>query len=682
MTRLLLTATLKAGGIGFWTYDTVTGLVEVDDTLRELLGVQTALVSQLRPDDLVATLHPEDQSSFRQAMAEALGKGGVYKVETRVPRAVGGPVWLEVRGQVVVDPETKTAVLHGVTLDITERKVTEARLRRQTQSLQELATAALAIGASLSAEAVLQTGCEQAARIVGVGDATAMMLGSGGNWSQQIVFSSHHEQPAQKAAHLASSGCFGVVCRQNRTLCLNAAELQGELPGATGFLATPLLDRGGATLGLIALVNKAGAAFTSDDAAVLVQIARITSVAIENARLYLELREADRRKDEFLAVLSHELRSPLNVISGHTELLKLEEPGSQDFLQSLDVIERNTKVQTQLISDLLDVSRIITGKLKLNISTFAVLPVIESALDAVRFAANSRGVKLVLDAPPELGVMTGEATRIQQVLWNLLSNAVKFTPEGGQVDLHVRLSKGAVEFRVQDTGLGISEDFLPHVFDRFQQEDASKTRKYGGLGLGLAIVRHITEQHGGWVWVESEGRGKGATFTVTLPLRGAHAGEGAGDDEARSGVRAKARQRPPQQPVEQPLSDVTVLLTDDQADARELGRKILTRAGAAVVTASSAEAALTLLEEQRFAVIICDVGMPDVNGYDFIERWRRQERARGLRPTPAVALTAFASDSDRSAAIAAGYQVHLAKPVRMKDLVSVVARLSSEASPA
>jgi PAS domain S-box-containing protein len=416
------------------------------------------------------------------------------------------------------------------------------------------------------------------------------------------------------------------------------------------FVYAPKFDDQGRVTGVVAIV---------------IDITARKKAEQEREKLLAHLTEVDRRKDEFLAVLSHELRSPLNVIGGHAELLRYEEPGTQEFFESLDAIERNTKAQTQLIADLLDISRIVTGKFLLDVSAFDINPVIQAAADAVRFGAESKGIGIMLQLDPELGSFTGDATRIQQMVWNLLSNAVKFTPPGGSITLRTMRRAGSIEIQVSDTGKGIHKDFLPYVFDRFHQEDASNTRKFGGLGLGLAIVRHIAELHGGSVEAGSPGRNLGATFTVRLPVRN-HSPREVLDDMDNDKVTHVTRK---------PLQGLSILVIDDQQDAREMVSKAFHHLGAFNNLAPSGAAALELLTIKKFDVIVCDVGMPEMNGLEFMKLWRAIERQRQLPMTPAIALTAYASDQDKQDALEAGFQAHLAKPMKISELSECVASI-------
>jgi signal transduction histidine kinase/ActR/RegA family two-component response regulator len=380
-----------------------------------------------------------------------------------------------------------------------------------------------------------------------------------------------------------------------------------------------------------------------------------------------EAEAVNRAKDVFLATLSHELRTPLTAILGWVRILHDQNNVDAEMSQhGLDVIERNAEAQHQLIRDLLDVSRIISGKLQLDVRQIRLAPVVEAALDSVRQAAEAKSIRLGAEYGDGADLVTGDPDRLQQVIWNLLSNAIKFTPKGGSVGVRVGRHGSDVRVSVSDTGQGISPEFLPHVFERFRQQDGSTTREHGGLGLGLAIVRHLVEQHGGRVSAESDGERRGATFSFDLPIAAVKtpAGEAEGRPDS---------QRPPAGAASA-LGGVRVLVVDDNADARELLALVLGRAGAEVERAASAEAALEMLQQAEVDVLVSDIGMPTEDGYALIGRVRSLTDGRARRP-PAVALTAYASEEDRRRALAAGFDAHVAKPVEPAELVSVIAGL-------
>jgi PAS domain S-box-containing protein len=405
--------------------------------------------------------------------------------------------------------------------------------------------------------------------------------------------------------------------------------------------------------------------------------------AAETARAQAE--EASRLKDDFLATVSHELRTPLNAILGWAQLLRggtHDDP--QELNHGLETIERSAKAQAQLIDDLLDVSRIVAGKLRLDVKVVELTRVIEAALASVRPAGDAKGVRITHVLDPDASLVNGDADRLQQIVWNLLSNAVKFTPRGGMVQVVLRRDESQAQLVVSDTGVGIRGTFLPHVFERFRQADASTTRRFGGLGLGLGIVRHLTELHGGTVRAESDGDGKGSTFIVTLPL-------------ALATVRAGTeRSAAPGRSIPSPgagrdadsdrssLQGVRVLLAEDDPDARDLITRILHDRGAEVTASNSASAAITAFRSARPDVLISDIGMPDEDGYALIARVRALEieSAGGTSVAtaprvPAIALTALARAEDRRRAILAGFQLHLSKPIEPAELAAAVANLAT-----
>ena len=377
---------------------------------------------------------------------------------------------------------------------------------------------------------------------------------------------------------------------------------------------------------------------------------------------------ANRMKDEFLATVSHELRTPLTAILGWARMLKDEQLGEARLLKGLDTIERNARAQAQLIEDILDVSRIITGKIRISSHTVDVASVVEAALDTVRPAAEAKGVHLGASFEEGLGLIIGDQDRLQQVVWNLLLNAVKFTPRGGQVLVLARRCEGETVITVRDTGRGISPAFLPYVFDRFRQDDASTTRSHGGLGLGLAIVRHLVELHGGTVSADSPGEGQGATMSVRLPIRAA------APIVAEEAPRRLSSDPPSVRSQPLALGGLQLLAVDDESDARELIAMVLEHAGAKVTSAASASEAVRCLEELPFDALVSDIGMPGEDGYALMRRIRGapSEATRGI---PAIALTAYARIEDRRKALAAGFQAHVAKPIEPRELVEVIRRL-------
>jgi signal transduction histidine kinase/ActR/RegA family two-component response regulator len=382
-----------------------------------------------------------------------------------------------------------------------------------------------------------------------------------------------------------------------------------------------------------------------------------------------ELEVANRTKDEFLATVSHELRTPLNAILGWVKMLRSGSLSEDKRERALETIDRNASAQAQLIEDLLDVSRIISGKLRLDVRAVDVATVVEEALDSVRPAAAAKSVMLRRTLDPDAGPILGDPDRLRQVVWNLLTNAVKFTPKGGSVHVSLHKRDSAVHITVTDTGQGIPREFVDHVFEQFRQADSTTTRKHGGLGLGLTIVRSLVELHGGSVSAHSDGPGKGASFAVSLPI---------------SPVRSSSFERPPALSLvrtsefrpQNELAGVHVLVVDDEDDARNLLAEILSEAGARVSTASSVASAMDFIARERPEVIVSDIGMPGQDGYDFIRQLRALPASAGGR-TPAVALTAYCRVEDRTKALAAGFNMHATKPVEPTELIAGLASLAA-----
>lgn len=373
---------------------------------------------------------------------------------------------------------------------------------------------------------------------------------------------------------------------------------------------------------------------------------------------------ASRLKDEFLATLSHELRTPLNAILGWSQLILSGNMKSEDIHKGLATIERNARAQNKLIEDLLEMSTIISGKVRLDMQQMDVASLIEAAVESVRPTAQAKGVTLKKRIAPHTGSIRGDSSRLQQIFWNLLSNSIKFTPKGGWVEVFVEQSDSLLEIRISDSGLGISAEFMPYVFDRFRQGDASLTRQYGGLGLGLAIVKQLVELHGGTVQAESAGTNHGSSFIVTLPLSSPNEMD----------TLSVVTQLPSGTDKHQSLAGLKVLVVDDEADAREVVRRMLDQAGSRVLTAEDAAEGMMMLKAEKPDLIISDISMPDEDGYRFITEVRKLPASEG-GTTPAIALTAFAHAEDRAQAIRAGYQDHLSKPVDSAELIARIDHL-------
>ena len=445
-------------------------------------------------------------------------------------------------------------------------------------------------------------------------------------------------------------------------------------------MIVPLIARD-RTLGAITLVHaESGRHYTDEDLAFAHDLARRAALAIDNARLYAAERSAreaadsaNRMKDEFLSTVSHELRTPLNAMLGWTRMLRSGELDEAKRARGLEVIERNAVAQAQLIEDLLDVSRIISGKLLLNIGLVDLRAVIDAAIDSVKPAMEAKQLRLQATVDPTLAPIPADPHRIQQVVWNLLSNAIKFTPKQGTIKLELSRGDARVELTVTDSGPGISREFLPHIFERFRQADSSITRTHGGLGLGLAICRHIVELHGGTINAESRGGGQGATFTVDLPVAPPSL---PGEAVAAIGPAPSG----PQLEFPAELCGLKVLIVEDEQDARDLLAAVIEKGKGRAITVGTVAEALAALQRESPDVLLSDIGLPDEDGYELIRKIRALDPARGGR-IPAAALTAYARAEDRRKALVAGYQTHVPKPVEPAELLAVIASLMRFSRP-
>ncbi len=401
--------------------------------------------------------------------------------------------------------------------------------------------------------------------------------------------------------------------------------------------------------------------FTDQDLRFVEQVALRAGLAIENARVYIDARDANRLKDEFLATLSHELRTPLNTLLGYARMLSEGVIPPTKQRRAVEIIERNATSLSQIVADVLDVSRIISGKLRLELQPADLPAIVREAIETVRPAADAKAIRIVTVLESLDNVVQADAQRLQQVIWNLMSNAVKFTPQGGRIEVRVRQDDPDVVIEVVDSGIGIAADFVPYVFDRFRQADSRFSREHGGLGLGLAIARHIVEMHGGQIDVSSEGVGKGATFRVRLPT-------------AAMASDAATQPMPAKMPTQR-LAGIRVLAVDDQEDALAMLRDALEAAGADVTTAVGAEEAIRLIELAPPDVLVSDLGMPGMDGFELIRRVRGSTNVRAQR-LPAAAITAYARPEDRALALESGFQVHMPKPVDLGEVVRVVGSLA------
>ena len=526
-----------------------------------------------------------------------------------------------------------------------------SRHRLSGSALDALAAVANSVAVGIERKRAEERVAEQARVMLTlnrIGEAVASELDR-----EKIV---HMVTDAATGLTAAASGWFDPAFRGEQV----ARVADTGRPGGRSLLSVPVKGRDGAAIGGLIFGHPQTGAFTEEHERLAVGIASWASVALENAQLYARAQEVSRAKDEFLAVLSHELRTPLNAILGWSRMLRDGHVAPARVQHAVSVIERNARLQTQLVEDLLDVSRIISGKLRLEMQPIDLPTIVHSALDAVRPATSNKQITMREVIQPGVGAVTGDAGRIEQVIWNLLANAVKFTGANGEIVIELRDAGGAAEIVVSDTGQGIAPDFLPHIFDRFRQADAGTSRAHGGLGLGLALVRALVEAHGGTVTAVSPGLGQGAVFTVRLPLQ----------PQIAAAVPAPSAARA------QPITGLRALVVDDDADSRELLTLTLTAAGAVAIVASSVREALRLLESERPDLLLTDIGMPEQDGLDLIRIIRAMPAESGGR-IPAIAVTAYASSAEKALALNAGFDRHVAKPYEPAAVLDIIAALTA-----
>jgi PAS domain S-box-containing protein len=663
-----------------------------------------------RPEQVVgwgwqSTHDPDVLPRMLQRWHESIRTGNPFEMEFPIRGADGQYRWFLTRVNAVRDRLGHVVRWFGTNTDVDQVKRVEQALRDESNVLELLNSTGSALASQRDLRSLLQTVTDAATGISGArfgaffynakneqGDSFTLHTLSG---TQGIDFE-RYGQPRATALLGPSLRSEQVVrsddITQDPRYGKSAPHMGVPLghPTVRSYLAVPVIARSGEVLGCLFFGHPEPGIFTERTERIVGGIAAQAAVAIDNTRLYeaaqsaaeerklllesersarAEAERTSQMKDEFLATLSHELRTPLSAILGWAQVLRRGSRDQADLQRGLQTIERNARAQAQLIEDLLDMSRITSGKVLLDMQTVAPALFIDAAIETVRPAADAKNIRLERHYAADAGVIAGDPARLQQVIWNLLSNAIKFTPRDGLVSISLRAVADQVEIAVQDTGAGIAPEFITHVFERFRQGDASTTRQHGGLGLGLSIVKHLIEQHGGTVRVESEGEQRGACFTLQLP---------AANLQVLSQRSDRATYQPPAPPTPdlllRDLSGVTVLVVDDEPDARELIKRILSDCHATVIVAASARAAIACFLRQPPDVLVSDLGMPDIDGFGLLSQVRALDRANGGQ-VPAVALTAFARSEDRLRALEAGFAAHISKPVEPSELIATVARM-------
>ncbi|HLL75894.1 MAG TPA: ATP-binding protein [Pyrinomonadaceae bacterium] len=601
----------------------------------------------------------------------------------------------DARLRAIIELQQKAASLEAV----------KDELETQVEDLRRLHEMSVGLTGTLEVEAVLREVLRSALAVQGTDMGLLSLYEPDADGLSVEAHSGFGEEFLKEIALVPrGAGACGTCYEQRRRVVVEDVETDPlfapyrEAARAAGFRAvhsTPLVTRAGNIIGVLS-VHFSRPHRPSDRETRLIDLyARMAADIIENARLHRRVQEelaeraralaseqaaraeaeaANRMKDEFLATVSHELRTPLNAIIGWSHMLRSESFDEATVSRALATIERNAHSQAQLIEDILDVSRVVAGKLRLNVGPVDLASVINAAVDSVQLAADTKGIRLGVALDPSARHVSGDAGRLQQVVWNLLSNAIKFTPEGGRVEVRLGRDGRDVQIKVSDTGQGVAPEFLPHVFDRFRQADGTSTRRHGGLGLGLSIVRHLVELHGGTVTADSPGAGLGASFIITLPPAPSSARGRRGIAAALPGEEAGARHAPLTT-----LEGVRVLLVDDDRDTLGMLAAVLTACRATVQTASSADDALEALRWFKPDVLVSDLAMPGEDGYSLIGRLRSLDAEAGGK-IPAVALTAYVRVKDRTRALSAGFNMFVPKPVEPNELIAAVANLAESAA--
>lgn len=633
---------------------------------------------------------------------QSIDTGEPFEMEFPLRGADGKFRWFLTRVNPLRDDQDRVIRWFGTNTDVEHAKQQERELREQTRTLELLNQAGTVVGSTLELESLLQAVTDLATQLSGAKFGAFFYNSTDENGDAYLLYtlSGAPREAFDQFGMPRATPLFGPtftgegIIRSDDILedprygqmAPHHGMPEGHLP-VRSYLAVPVTLRNGEVAGGLFFGHSEVGVFSDRTERLIGGVAAQAAVAIDNARLYEDLNraaeerehllEAERAarseaervnlmKDEFLATLSHELRTPLSAILGWAQLLATAKLPEKEVAEGLETIERNARAQTQLIGDLLDMSRIISGKLRLDVQQTNLSGVVEQAIDSIRPSAEAKQIRVRKIVDPHSGPVAADPTRLQQVFWNLLSNAIKFTPKDGRVDVVVERVNSQFEVAIRDSGPGIPQEVLPYIFDRFRQADSSTTRTHGGLGLGLSIVKSLVELHGGSVRAMSDGEGHGSTFVVSLPVAAIR------DTEIREHPTAFKAARFNLDGAS--LSGVKVLVVDDEPDARSLIQRVLAQCEAEVTTAKSGHEGLELIQSRPPDIIVSDIGMPGMDGYEFIREVRKLQTAEAGK-IPAIALTAFARSEDRTKAMLAGYQVHIAKPIEPQELVATVGSL-------
>ncbi|WP_370663356.1 hybrid sensor histidine kinase/response regulator [Massilia rhizosphaerae] len=676
------------------------------------------------PDQVVGwgwqtTVEPSVLPAVQDRWNASIKSGDPFEMEYPIRGADDNYRWFLTRVNAVRDRHGKVLRWFGTNTDVDEVKRAEQALRDESHVLELLNSTGSALASTRDLRSLLQTATDAATGIAGARQGAFLYHarhdgeegGRGGRMFTLYTISGGSPAGFEAFGETGPNGLFGPGRADRPAGLIRSGDVTqdarfGEAtpfglpaghPAVRSYLAVPVVAPSGELLGTMFFGHPEADIFSERTERIVSGIAAQAAVAIDNARLYeaaqraaeerkvlleserqarAEAERTSQMKDEFLATLSHELRTPLSAILGWAQVLRRGSRDQNDLQKGLQTIERNARAQAQLIEDLLDMSRITSGKVLLDMQAVAPASFIDAAVETVRPAADAKNIRIDKHYAADPGLVAGDPARLQQIVWNLLSNAIKFTPRDGLVTIELARNEGSVSITVRDNGVGIRPEFITHVFERFRQGDASMTRRHGGLGLGLAIVKHLVEQHGGTVRAESAGEGKGASFTIELPLAKQQPGQ-----SARSARAAMILPTPPTPEMTVlDLSGVNVLVVDDDRDARELIKRILSDCGAAVRIAASARDAFALFKERTPDLLISDLGMPEVDGFELLDWVRHLDRGQGGQ-VPAIALTAFARSEDRLSALEAGFSAHISKPVEPSELIATVASVVGPSAP-
>jgi PAS domain S-box-containing protein len=648
-TRERLQSALDVGGIGTWNWDIPHDRVTADANLANFFGVtkEEALGSPIA--NYIRAIHPEDVERVFGAIEASIANDATFNEDYRLIQKDGSVLWVEARGRIDVGAQGQPQSLNGVVVDISERKRADGALRESEERYRTLFEA------------------------IDNGFCVIEMIYDEANKPIDYLFLEINP------AFERQTGLKDAIGKTALELVPQLDDFWFQTYGRVGLTGESIqFENWAEAMGRWFDVNafRVGGSESRRVAVLFTDITGRKRGEEALRRAHIQSEETNRLKDQFLATLSHELRTPLNAILGWANILRTNELDRETQKKGLETIERNARSQAQLINDLLDVSRILTGKMRLELQPVELAEALENALKNVMPAIEAKEIDLKTDIDHAVGLIAADTDRLGQIFWNLLSNAIKFTPKGGAITVKMMRVASQIQVQITDTGQGIEPSFLPYVFERFRQADASSTRTYGGLGIGLALVRHLMEAHGGTVRAESAGEGLGSTFSVVFPIKAMRL---TAKDEVDAKVETEVMWSDQEANLPS-LENLNILVVDDEKDAREMIQIALQKRGATVSLEESVAGAFSMFvesreKEQPFDILISDVGMPKEDGFSLIRRIRSIE-TNSSEALPAIALTAYASPKDRMDALLAGFQVHMSKPVDAAELIATVAGLT------